>query len=237
MNSTVIYYTSNREKPEFEARIRAKLVETILDTPLISVSHKPINFGKNICVGEHEPCDHNLYRQIQIGCEAAHTPFVTVAEADCLYPPEYFKFIPPKTDKFYRYDNLYILYKKYDYYFQKTTSECAIVVDRNLYIQYITELLKDKSYWKEPGDPPLRNIFQPNSWETFTGQYPVINIKTGQSMRRYTRTISDRSDLDTLPYWGSVSDLKRTLLVEDCNNIDTCRGSCDQTLSGAIPTI
>jgi hypothetical protein len=214
MNSTVIYYTSNREKPEFEAKIRERLLNTIGDIPLVSVSHKPIDFGKNICVGEHEPCDHNLYRQIQIGCETAHTQFVTVAEADCLYPKEYFDFVPPSTDMFYRYDNLYVLYRKYDYYFQKTSSECAMTVDRLLYIRYIENLLKGKDYWKQPKDPPLRSIFDGTTWGTFTGKIPVINIKSGKSMRRYTRTISDRSDLDYLPHWGSVEGLKKELFYE-----------------------
>lgn len=87
---TVIYYTSNREEKEFENKVKAKLLEVIGKLPLISVSQKPIDFRKNICVGDVGVCDANLFRQIQIGCEAANTPFVISAETDCLYPPEYF---------------------------------------------------------------------------------------------------------------------------------------------------
>jgi len=73
---TVLYYTSNREKPEFEEIIRRKIGETIGDTPIITVSQKPVTpFGlypiknhKNIVVGDVGLSDYNIYRQMQIGC-------------------------------------------------------------------------------------------------------------------------------------------------------------------------
>ena len=65
---TIIYYTSNKEDEAFEGKTRKKLLEVCGDIPIISVSQKPIDFGKNICVGDVGACDANLYRQIQIGC-------------------------------------------------------------------------------------------------------------------------------------------------------------------------
>ena len=94
---TVIYYTNNLEKPEFEGRIQKTLKESTdsLGVPIISVSQKPIDFGKNICVGGVGASSQNAFRQLQIGAMEAKTRFVCPAEADFLHPREYFEFVPP----------------------------------------------------------------------------------------------------------------------------------------------
>jgi hypothetical protein len=44
---TILYYTSNREDESFEKKIQENILKQT-DLPIISVSQKPINFGKNI---------------------------------------------------------------------------------------------------------------------------------------------------------------------------------------------
>src|SRR3990167_9323101 len=105
---TIVYYTSNREDEAFEKKIRDNLLKVCGDIPIISVSHKPIDLGINICVGVQETCNYNLFRQIQTGCKLATTPFIISAEADCLYPPDYFQFIPPEPNKCYKCTNVYV---------------------------------------------------------------------------------------------------------------------------------
>ena len=46
----IIYYTSSREDPKFEKMVQDNIL-SVTDLPIISVSQKPIDFGKNICVG------------------------------------------------------------------------------------------------------------------------------------------------------------------------------------------
>src|SRR5438132_1087410 len=92
---TILYYTSNREDPEFEARVKQNLLKVCGDLPIISISQKPIKLGKNICIKDVGTSGFNMFRQVEIGCKLAETPFVISAEADCLYPPDYFQFIPP----------------------------------------------------------------------------------------------------------------------------------------------
>ena len=95
---TILYYTANVEDELFERKIRKNILKNKGDLPIISVSQKPIDFGDNICVGEHEPCYLNLFRQIQIGLEKVRTTFIITTEADFLYPPDYFTFVPPETE-------------------------------------------------------------------------------------------------------------------------------------------
>jgi hypothetical protein len=92
-NIAIIYYTSNREDPKFENRVKENIL-SVTDLPIVSVSQKPIDFGKNICVGDVGTSGFNCFRQIQIALQNTAADFVISAEADCLYPPDYFEFVP-----------------------------------------------------------------------------------------------------------------------------------------------
>ena len=81
---TILYYTSNRENEEFEEKIRQNILENCGDLPIISISQKPIDFGKNICVGDVGHSYLNEWRQILIGAKKARTKHVILCEADFL---------------------------------------------------------------------------------------------------------------------------------------------------------
>lgn len=94
---TVVYYSSNyleEHNPFFVENTKRILRETILDTPLISVSQKPMDFGENICVGEIGRSNRNLYWQILQGAKAAKTKWIATAEDDILYSPDHFAYRP-----------------------------------------------------------------------------------------------------------------------------------------------
>lgn len=91
---TVLFYTANHTSDYFFKNVTDQLVRAIGDTPLISISHKPLNFGKNICVGVMERCAYSIYKQVLIGAKAAETEYVATAEDDVLYPPEHFTYRP-----------------------------------------------------------------------------------------------------------------------------------------------
>lgn len=205
---TVIYYTSNREEEAFENKIKAKLLKVIGNLPLISVSQKPINFGKNICVGDVGACDANLFRQIQVGCEAATTPFVISAEADCLYPPDYFQFVPENIDEYYRFDNLFILRKWGDAsFYKKDTGPFAQITGRGYYIKMIKEALTGKPQWNNPKERIRIPLFLTDRWKTIGNKNPIVNLKTLNGMRRYTKTSG--IGISSLPFWGSADNLRK----------------------------
>lgn len=213
---TVIYYTSNREDETFEKKIRKKLLDVIGDIPLISVSQKPIDFGHNICVGDVGISNLNTFRQFELGAINAKTPFVIAAEADCLYPREYFEFIPENTNMCCRYDNVWIMYRDSKAGFvRKEYSECAQIWGRETLIKHYDKRLRGKGWW----NPVLEHgsavpvIFRKRSWKFFHGDTPVINIKTTEGMHKYTGVLSNQSPLGVkeLPYWGAAKKLRREL--------------------------
>lgn len=100
---TIVYYTSNYlddKKPNFVWATRKQLLNSAGDIPIISVSHKPMDFGQNICVGDIGRSHLNIYKQILIGAKAAKTKYVALAEDDVLYSPEYFTTHTPSPDTF-----------------------------------------------------------------------------------------------------------------------------------------
>ena len=210
---SIIYYTSNQEKLGFEQRIKDNVRKVCGDLPIISVSQKPIeNFGTNIVVGDVGASGFNMFRQVQIACEEAKTRFVISAEADCLYPPDYFQFIPERDDRCYRNSNLYVMGHKRDYFWRKgdinnsrSGATHAQIVGRGFYLKKLRELFKGAPKWsvEEKNFPKelwhFQDVFsRVILWES---ENPVVQIKTSESMRHYT--CSDRIDRAEIPYWGS----------------------------------
>jgi len=213
--ATVVYYTSNREESSFENKIRERLLKTIGNLPLISVSQKPIKFGKNICVGDVGLSVQNVFRQLQIGAEAATTKFIISVEDDVLYPKEYFEFVPPKEDVCYRYNNLYILWKYYTRirkpFFQKAHSEGAQICGREFLIRQIKRRLDSRGFWNaelEHGKS-TPNIFR-KKYEFFSSNIPVISVKTDKGLHGQQTGVMNKSKM-ILPYWGSSEELRKEL--------------------------
>lgn len=208
MDTTVIYYTSNREKPDFENKIQKSLLKVIGNTPLISVSQKPIDFGENICVGDVGTSDHNIYRQMQLGCLKAKTKYVCTAEADCLYPPTgYFDFVPPDENAAYHYMNIWILYKGSHIFKKKAFSLCALFSNREYLLQRLDRVLKGRPQWSLKKPHPLFHRYQ--GWTKFTNEIPVINIKTKDGMRWFTGT--EDKQAKSLPHWGKAEKIEEEL--------------------------
>jgi hypothetical protein len=210
---TIIYYTSNREDESFENKIKEKLLAVCGDIPIISVSQKPIDLGKNICVGDVGACDANLFRQIQVGCEAATTPFVISAEADCLYPPDYFQFVPDDTSEYYRFGPLYILNKwgtgAWGGFFQKSTAPFAQITKREYWLRELERAFVGRPLWSPHSDRFHLALFLAHDWKTCELKNPIINIKTGQGMRKHTEV--GEHCFHEIPYWGKGEDLRKEI--------------------------
>ena len=209
-DTTIIYYTSNREDPVFEGRIiRSLLHSSGGRLPIISVSQKPMDLGVNVCVGDGIGYSgRNCFRQFQIGTLLAKTKYVCPAESDMIYPKEYFDFIPPTDDTFYLAAPLYVCfnqrgYRRY-YAHKPRGSESAMVVDRKLLLNRMEVLF---------GTGPMWGPIEEEIWmlrrqkvEFFNLDVPVVTFKTDRNMHRKTpHDVTSR--LTELPYYGEVHNL------------------------------
>lgn len=211
---TILYYTSNKEGEKFEERIRQNILKVKGDLPIISISQKPIRFGQNICVGEHGASGFNMFRQVQIGLKEAKTRFVVSAEADCLYPPEYFQFIPEREDRAYRNTNTWVMPQERPWFWQKRASAThAQIVATKFYLDTLNRLFRGAPEWSlEERNFPKERLRQDDVFKMEEINYwfcpnPVVQIKTHRSMRHYTT--SDRIDIHELPYWGKGVDFRK----------------------------
>ena len=211
---TLFYCTSNMEEPEFEQKIKDNILKHCGNLPIISVSQKPIDFGKNICVGDKVGVSgFNFFRQSLIACEAADTKFVMSIEADCLYPPDYFTYIPKKDNKSYRNSNLYVMAHKRAIFWRKEEGAThAQVVGRKFYIETLSKLFEGAPKWNpdEKNFPKERHrkvdVFEPDDIIYYRTKDPVVQIKTSSSMRHYTN--SDRVNRYEIPYWGDAREFR-----------------------------
>ena len=210
MGKTIIYYSSNMEKPEFEAKIIDNLKKQAGDIPIISVTRKPMDLGKNICVGEKPVCYTNSFRQLLIGLEAAKTDFCIAAESDCLYPPEYFKFTPPLKDKAYRYSNVYVYFDKHTGFWRKKYVEAAQMCGRKYWIKRIKEVLKGHDTWDAISNKGLSLIFDTEDQFTWGSRNSVLYFKTRQGIGFKTGFLPGASLV--APYWGLYQDVVRRYL-------------------------
>lgn len=213
---TVVYYTSNRELPEFEKKIQAILKRNMGDLPLISVSQKPMDFGTNICVGNVGFSDHNGIRQMYMGALEAKTKYVLAAESDFLYPPDYFNFTPSEEDC-YKYDNIWILYSnpKYHDFQKKRFSEGATLYLREMLIEKYAKWLENMPIWWDGWQERRKAPFHKYPFKTFGTKNPCISFKTGNGMRRFTNTMKDIPHQSELPYWGSADYLRKGFAYEE----------------------
>jgi hypothetical protein len=204
-NKTIIYVTSNRENENFEKEIRANILGNCGGLPIISVSQKPINFGKNICVGDVGHSYLNEFRQILIGAKEAKTEYLVFCEADFLYPPEYFQFDPPGGD-LYRYNNVWLMYRhRGAIYYQKRFSNGAQIAKREFIINELEQYLDGFPQWANGRFKINKEDYNGAIFQLFGGELACVSFKTGNGM---TQSATSRYRKRTyLPYWGNAQDL------------------------------
>lgn len=198
---SVVYYTANREAPDFEAKVLARLRRQTIGLPLITVSQQPLPYPQNVCVGDVGVSMQNVYRQAHIGVGMARTQYVALAESDCLYPDEYFT-LRPKPGSCVVADPVWVLYAlrgKVKVYARKTMPcEGAIVCEREVLLEHLERALAGFSKWGD-GYPPW--VLDGAKWERVMLGEPVLTFKTSGNQHRKT-AFSRESQTRDLPPFG-----------------------------------
>jgi len=182
---TCLYYTSNfleTANPYFLSNTMKYLKLAIGDTPVVSVSHKPIDFGENICVGDIGRSNKNIYTQILIGAKAAKTKYVAMAEDDVLYPPEHFQSRPSKDNILYYDMNKWSVFtwsKPMVYSYRDRMIIFTLICLRSMLVDALEERLEkwpdyDTAFCGEPGRYDDKLNVVPRQTEKGWGGAPMI---------------------------------------------------------------
>lgn len=219
---TVIYYTANAINDYFSKNVREHLLKAINGFPLISVSKKPMDFGRNICVGE-TPRNHvNTYRQATTGAKEAKTKYIGLAEDDILYSPEHFK-RRPRPGVFAYNIGVWGFYTWNDppiFSWKGRRNLSGLICERDLFIEAMEE-----RFAMYPSDEDV----PPESW-TEPGKYEhTLGITVRQTEEFYSNpanimfsheqalafgNLGTRKKLGELraieiPYWGTAQEIMK----------------------------
>ena len=97
---TVIFLTENNLPEYWMQYQRSILSDCIGRNDLVTISRKPLDFGKNIIQTEERSIE-NIYRQILVGAKEAQTELIAIAEDDTLYVKSHFEFRPKEKNIYY----------------------------------------------------------------------------------------------------------------------------------------
>jgi len=217
---TVLYYTANVLREPFAGNVRNVLLEAIGDTPLISISHQPMAFGRNIVV-DYPRSIVSIYRQVLSGAKAATTKYVAMAEDDCLYSKEHFQFRPPVDDGFW-YDmarwSIYSWSNPPIYSIKYRHSNSTMFCSRELLIKALEERFAKypdlskipERFFAEPGryenklGVSIQKIFE------YTSTCPCITFShpdaIGFDIQGNRKGLGQLKAFD-IPFWGKAEDV------------------------------
>lgn len=92
---TLLYYSANTLPKNVEQNFQNALLKVVgNEFPIISVTQKHTEFGRNLFVGEIGQSYYNIYKQMYFGVQEVKTKYVAVIEDDSLYTAEHFTHRP-----------------------------------------------------------------------------------------------------------------------------------------------
>ena len=216
---TVIMMTPNKV-PRSWARFHKKmLLQAIGDTPVITISKKPLNWGINLIQTEYGVM--NLFNQMLRGFKRATTPYVAMADDDTLYPKEHFQYRPPP-DKFaYNFNRWHLFTWGPPFYFHKPLPGNGLMIaPRDLAINAIAKRLRSRmakkyglrgSLGKELGTHDGARRYDRGEMISFYTHTPVVSFYHEMSMdplsqrrRKYAWPVR----VYDLPFWGKATKIR-----------------------------
>jgi hypothetical protein len=225
----ICYYTDNRLDDTKLARVvRQQIWNT--GHEVVSVSLKPIEFGKNIVLAGRARGILTMFKQILAGLEAGTSEIVFLAEHDVIYHPSHFRFVPSKKDVYYYNENAWRLNsvdgQALFYYCKQTSGLCAY---RELLVEHyrkrIAKVEQNAIDLLAKGEPVKNDGFSRHmGFEPGCHSYPrgVDNYKAERWLAPYPN-LDVRHDKNLTPNrWKQ----------EEFRNKDACQG---WTLASEIP--
>lgn len=228
---TIVYYTDNTLPKWLENRCARELEKAAEGKRIISVSHKPMTLGDNICVGPLKRCHHSLFTQALAGVKEAKTRYIGLAEHDCMYTPEHFNWRPLDDNIFWYNINHFLAYTanwKYAYVRRKPMSQ--LICEREIFIRSVEEkiLMLETGFEIRKGQPgacepgvcdnrqafsaakkawwnSMKDVGKEEKWSAkgFATELPNLDIRHGGNFSPGYRVTADR---DELPYWGKFQE-------------------------------
>lgn len=215
---TIIMLTANKVPEKWSKFHKEKLLESAGNSPIITISREPLDWGKNLI--DKEPYSlSNIYFQLLRGAKEAKTKYIAVAEDDTLYPKEHFQYRPPENTFAYNQNRFGVFtWGKPTYFWKDRISNSTFVAPREATIEALEERFNkypDGTPQRYTGEIGRRNVEgklgitrRKAIW--FTTEISVLRIDHEQGHDRLART--HRKGMGILrcydiPHWGKAADM------------------------------
>ena len=191
MTKGILYYTDNQLDSKLMKACQEQLKKSAGDIPIVSISLKPIDFGKNYSLDlDRSPL--TIFRQILVGLEFLKTDIVYLAEHDCLYDKSIFEFTPLNRNTFYYNENVYFLRLAdghcLHYDAKQLSGLCAYREPLIKHFKERIELIEKEGFSRRMGFEPMTHnrIDWKNKYkcEGFKSKVPYIDIKHDANLIR-----------------------------------------------------
>ena len=217
---TIIFLTVNRVPKEWAKFHRTELEKAIGDSPVISISREPIDFGTNLIQTEKESMS-NIWFQLLRGAKLATTKYIAVAEDDTLYPEEHFSLRPPDNTVGYNLSRWVVNIerrKPHYYYYHPRAINASLIGPRDLIIKTLDERYKNhpngtpERYTGEIGRSGIERLLgvEPVQKTSLYTNIPIIQIKHNYRRPELSdvRGVSPKDNRSyDLPHWGNVENI------------------------------
>ena len=197
----ILYYTDSQLHDSLARQARKNLATAAGPIPIVSVSQKPLDFGRNICVGPLPRCLQSMYRQIIAGAEAiAPQSIVYLCEHDVFYHPSHFAKLPKDRRAFWFNQNRFYWAPGRDTYLPAGKGSQAFsqaVVCREYLLDHCLARLAE---WTD------RMKVRRYSWES---ERPNVDVRHGANLsadrRNKTPYITGETrGVSHIGWWGGV---------------------------------
>jgi hypothetical protein len=213
MTLGIIYYTNNILDERIFNACLDQLKKVTEGMEVISVSHKPIDFGKNIVV-KLPSGKKSIVEQINIGLQASTADIVYLVEHDVLYHPSHFKFIPKGKEDFCYNTNVWQLdFDSQQARFRNSKRTSQLVVYRESllgYFEIFLEHIKKRGYRNCFGIAPLTHAncgVEKYHLKIFKSEYPNIDIRHKDNFSPSYEWTKEDIPAEELPGWGKIKDI------------------------------
>jgi len=157
--------------------------------PIVSVSHKPMDFGENY-VYKGESGYLAYHKQILMALEKSKADIIYFCEHDVFYHPSHFDFTPPKKDVYY-YDFSFWRVRSSDGHalHYDTHQSDLICAYRELLLEHYREKVKriestgfTMRMGFEPGCNSRKERIDDYKAERYDAEYPSLDIRYGKNL-------------------------------------------------------
>jgi hypothetical protein len=137
---TIIYISASRMPDKWVKFQLDNLFNAIGDTPIISITRKPLNLGINL-IDSEKKCYWNIYRQMLRAAKIAKSKYVAMAEDDTLYSKEHFsEYRPPDDACSYNWARWILFQWNPEMYsIRQRVSNCTLIAPREYLIDALQE--------------------------------------------------------------------------------------------------